>query len=349
MKLLYLSKYSNLGPSSRYRIYQYLPYLAKNGIEVDIRPLLGDGYFKIIEIDNFIIRKVIRIFYAFYRYMIRFFDILKAKDYSLVVIEQQVFPYLPFFLEYLLKILNRNIILEFDDAIFLTHPIKMPSLIKMGKMVIAGNSFLRDYALEFNQTVAVFPTVIELKRYPMYSMLIGEANKGSKIIICWIGLAYNLCYLKGLADVFKRLSIKYKIVLKIISNKEIAIEGVDIRFKRWSYETEVQEIQKSDIGVMPLIDDEWARGKCGLKLLQYMAAGLPSVASPVGVNKEIILDGENGFLASRDDEWYEKLLRLCEDHELRRRLGLAGRKTIQERYSIDIWAPRLVEVYKSNC
>ncbi|MBI5181895.1 MAG: glycosyltransferase family 4 protein [Nitrospirae bacterium] len=288
--------------------------------------------------------------------------------------------------------LNRNIILEFDDAIYLTHPRKMPRLIRMSKVVIVGNDFLKEYAVKYNQNVKVVPTVIDMRRYstnPPHPVPLpkgereslvsfishgekeslipfipqegeeikatsvvpppltgGGKGEGEKIIICWIGLAYNIDYLKQLADVFRKLSDK--ITLKIISNKGIEIEGVNVIFKKWSNETEVEEIKSSHIGIMPLKDDEWSRGKCGLKLLQYMAAGIPSVVSPVGVNKEIISDGVNGFLALTEDEWYEKLLRLCEDSELRRKIGLEGRKTIEEKYSINIWAPRLAEIYKEG-
>lgn len=346
MKVIYLSKYSSIGPSSRYRIYQYLPYLAEYGIDVDVRPLLKDRYFGIIKIDNFILKNLFKVFYAAYRYIIRFFDVLKSNKYDLVVIEHQAFPYLPFFLEYVLKMLNKNIIIEFDDAIYLTHPRKFPRLIKMCKAIIVGNNFLKDYAIKFNQNVKVMPTVIDMRRYVEKGQ--GSRVKGDegRIIICWIGLAYNIDYLKQLGDVFRKLSDK--ISLKIISNKGIEIEGVNIIFKKWNNETEVEEIQSSHIGIMPLRDDEWSRGKCGLKLLQYMAAGIPSAASPVGVNKEIISDGVNGFLASSEDEWYEKLLRLCEDFELRSKIGLEGRKTVEEKYSIEKWAPRLAEIYKEG-
>ena len=346
MKVIYLSKYSSIGPSSRYRIYQYLPYLAQYGIDVDIRPLLKDRYFEIIKIENFIVKNLFKIFYAAYRCIIRFFDVLKSNKYDLVVIEHQAFPYLTFFLEYFLRMLNKNIILEFDDAIYLTHPRKMPKLIKMSKAVIVGNDFLKEYAVKYNKNVKVVPTVIDMRRYVEKGQ--GSRVKGDegRIIICWIGLAYNIDYLKQLSDVFRKLSDK--ITLKIISNKNIEIEGVNIIFKKWNNETEVEEIQSSHIGIMPLRDDEWSRGKCGLKLLQYMAAGIPSAASPVGVNKEIISDGVNGFLASSEDEWYEKLLRLCEDFELRSKIGLEGRKTVEEKYSIEKWAPRLAEIYKEG-
>ena len=346
MKVIYLSKYSSIGPSSRYRIYQYLPHLAEYNIDVDVRPLLKDRYFGIIKIDNFILKNLFKVFYAAYRYIIRFFDVLKSNKYDLVVIEHQAFPYLTFFLEYFLRMLNKNIILEFDDAIYLTHPRKMPKLIKMSKAVIVGNDFLKEYAVKYNKNVKVVPTVIDMRRYVEKGQ--GSRVKGDegRIIICWIGLAYNIDYLKQLSDVFRKLSDK--ITLKIISNKNIEIEGVNIIFKKWNNETEVEEIQSSHIGIMPLRDDEWSRGKCGLKLLQYMAAGIPSAASPVGVNKEIISDGVNGFLASSEDEWYEKLLRLCEDFELRSKIGLEGRKTVEEKYSIEKWAPRLAEIYKEG-
>jgi glycosyltransferase involved in cell wall biosynthesis len=125
------------------------------------------------------------------------------------------------------------------------------------------------------------------------------------------------------------------------------IEGVHVEFRKWDHGTEVADLQTGHIGIMPLPDDEWTRGKCGLKLLQYMSMGMASIASPVGVNREIIQDGVNGFLASTHDEWYEKLLRLCEEAPLRTRIGQEARKTVIESYSLSVWAPRLIACYRS--
>jgi len=343
MKVLYLSKTSDIGPSSRYRIYQYVPYLEKNGIHCEIRPLFKKTYFRIIEIRNPILRVIFKALYCAYRFFVRLYDIRDVKRFNLVIIEHQIFPYLPSFLEHLVKKLNRNMVIEFDDAIYLTfmHRGKMEKLLKLSKGVIVGNDFLKNYALKFNTNVHVIPTVIDMDRYKPkihYSK--------DKIVIGWIGLAYNMNYLKDLENVFRTLGRNYKISLKVISSKLPDIDGVELVLGKWDYGEEAKDLQSIDIGIMPLPDNEWSRGKCGLKVLQYMAAGIPSVSSPVGVNREIIKDGVNGFLAEGYEEWIRKLSILIENEDLRKKIGNNGRTTVDEKYSLKVWAPRTADLYK---
>jgi len=344
MEILYLSKTSEIGPSSRYRIYQYIPYFKKYGINCKIRPLFKETYFKIININNTLIRIILKAIYSIYRLFVRLYEIRDVKKFDLVIIEHQIFPYLPPFLEYLIKKQNKNIVIEFDDAIYLTflHREKIGKILKLSKGVIVGNDFLKNYVVKFNPNVQVIPTTIDMERY---NPKIDDSR--DKAIIGWIGLAYNLNFLKSLENVFRKLSKKYKISLKVISGRPLEIGGVEVIFKKWSYDSEVEDLQSIDIGIMPLSENEWSWGKCGLKLLQYMAIGLPSVSSPIGVNNEIVNDGINGFLAKNDEEWFEKLSALIEDKNLRKEMGLNGRKTVEEKYSLTLWAPRLAEIYRN--
>lgn len=341
MKVLYLTKYSKWGASSRYRVYQYLDYFKSEGIECTICPLFEERYFKILFCLSGIRRLAQRIIYSGLRLGKRIIDLRYVIDHDLIVVEHEIYPYLPPILEYLVKFFNKNLIVEFDDAIFLTfgHGYKLPRIIRLVKHVIVGNDYLEKYALKYNKRVTVIPTAIDTEKYHFR-----ERRRGKEVIIGWIGLPYNLSHLRRLERVLKALSKRHPIVLKVISACELKMKGVKVINRRWDLETEIDELQGLDIGIMPLPDSEWARGKCGLKVLQYMGVGIPVVASPVGVNSEIIQDGVNGFLASSEKEWIEKLLLLIEDEELCRKLGKRGREMVEKYYSLKVNAPKLKAV-----
>jgi len=346
LKLFYFSKTSFTGPSSRYRIYQYIPYLREAGIEVIVAPLFKEGWFRIIDLYPRPVRAVAKGLYALRRLFARIKDILKAGKYDLYCFEHQAFPYVPAFLEWFAQRLNPNMLLEFDDAIYLTflHTKKIPRLIRMSKHVIVGNDFLKGYALQFNSHVTSIPTAVDTDRYKPKK----DYRFQGKIDIGWVGLAYNLPYVQKLEETLQKLKREIgDFRFTVICSKGLEIDGVDIIFKSWSYDDEIEDIRNLDIGIMPLEDDEWAKGKCGLKLLQYMACGVPVVASPVGVNAEIIRDGENGFLAATDKEWLEKLSLLARNEELRRKIGQKGRETVEKHYSLEFWGPKVASLYKS--
>lgn len=340
MRIIYFSKYSNIGPSSRYRIYQYLTYLRQSDIHVHISPLFGPMYFRILLINSKILSLILRLLYILPRFIVRTFSIPRAKYYDMVIIEHQLFPYLPLFFEKLIFCFNRKVVLEMDDAIYLTHPDKLPGLIRNSTHVIVGNKDLSDFVHKYNDKVTVVPTVIDIERYHLK-----KSVNTDRLVIGWIGLPYNFKYIRRLEGVLKDLSQKYPISVRIISSKSLLLDDIAIEFRRWSLEREIEELYQLHIGIMPLFNDEWCRGKCGLKLLQYMAGGLPVVASPVGINSEIVEDGKNGFLAWDDEDWYKKLSMLCESQQLRDLLGKEARKTVEERYSLSIWGPRLADFY----
>jgi glycosyltransferase involved in cell wall biosynthesis len=241
--------------------------------------------------------------------------------------------------------LNVPLIFDFDDAIWLEDksnhqgilgrlkkPGKTSEIIALADKVIAGNSYLSEYGLKFNNNVHIIPTTIDTERY-----IPREKAYGSQIVIGWSGSFSTIKHFEEIVPVLLQIKNKYqdKVSFKVIGdarylNSELGIQGI-----KWQAKTEVQDLQEFDIGIMPLPDEEWTKGKCGAKGLQYMGLAIPTIMSPVGVNTEIIADGVNGFLAETPDEWVDKLSQLIESVELRRKLGTAGRETVVKHYSVE--------------
>lgn len=351
MKIAYFSKTSACGPSSRYRIYQFLPYLQAAGIECSVKPLFGEQYFSLLEVRNSYLRVLGKVMYAGMRFLKRVWDLVMLGRPDLVVIEGQLFPYCPPWSERLLKWLDHKLVFEYDDAIYLTrfHRRKIPSLMLLSSAVVVGNNVLATHAKQFAPNVTVIPTVLDTDRFIPLRFSGNGDRRGSMqpLTIVWIGLAYNFPYLDVLAPVLQRLQLEFLARFRVVSSHPPRLAGVDVEFVPWALRTEVDSLQDCHIGVMPLPDTEWARAKCGLKLLQYMSVGMATVASAVGANREIITSGENGFLASAPNEWSDHLVRLCHDVELRTRLGEAGRRTVEERFALKIWGPRLAQTYQT--
>ena len=247
-------------------------------------------------------------------------------------------------------------IFDFDDAIWI--PVKSQTgispfikkivksekkfdkIMKLFTHIIAGNEYLARHSRLFNNNVSVIPTVVDTDYYKPVAQV---QKQQQNLVIGWIGSGSTAMYLKLLDNIWKHLPQHYR--LNVIGGTYNA-SGIQTNCIKWSLNTELAEMAEFDIGIMPLPDDEWAKGKCGLKALQYMAMEIPCVASPVGVNTEIIQDGVNGFLAKDEEEWIKKLTLLIENPELRQSLGKAGRKTVEERYSVKVWAPKYVEVLR---
>ena len=336
-----------MGASSRYRTYQYLDYLKQQGFKTDVSPLLGDEYLKRLYNGQKSSK-----FYFLKTFMNRFFEIFKTKNYDLLVVEKELFPYIPPLLEHLLKIMNPNIIVDYDDAIFANYQNKfllkgkIPTVIGLSKAVNVGNRCLADYARKFNRNMNLIPTGVDIRRYRTKE---NYEIKNGKIVIGWIGTPMTTRYLFEIQEVLSKLSQKCPIILRCIGTpSDFVMNGINIENVRWNESTEIKGLLTFDIGIMPLTNDPFSRGKCGLKLIQYMACGIPSVASPIGANKDIIQDGVNGFLANAADDWIHKFSLLIEDQKLREKIGKEGRKTVEEKYTLQVIAPKLLEIYKEN-
>jgi glycosyltransferase involved in cell wall biosynthesis len=253
-------------------------------------------------------------------------------------------------------------IFDFDDAIFLPSvsdanrfisalkaPGKVATIIRHSDHVIAGNDYLAAYARRFNDAVTVIPTCVDTTRFVPLPVSASSNNGGGarEPVVGWIGSPTTASYVRGLTNVLQRVRRQHPFVLRVSGAGEpLEVSGITTEQPPWTLSDEVRLFNTCDIGVYPLADDEWSRGKCGFKAIEFMACGVPVVAAAIGVNREIIKDGVNGFLASTEDEWVEKLGRLAVDPELRRRFGQAGRRTIEERYSLRVHAPTLAEILR---
>lgn len=350
MRVTYFSKSSSVGPSSRYRVFQFLPQFQAEGIDCRVAPLFGDTYFSILEVRSRALRICLKIPYVCARFLTRLGTLLMLRRQDLVITEGPLFPYAPPVLERLLRRLGHRIVVEMDDAIYLTpgHEAKIPALLKLASGVIVGNERLAVYARQCSSNVRVVPTVVDTDRFaPLAGRGVTSNSHADDVItIVWMGLAYNLKYLNVLVPAVRALQAQYHVKFRVVCSHAPKLAGVDVEFRPWDFSREVTDLQDATIGVMPLENTEWARGKCGLKLLQYLACGLPAVASPVGVNSDILVNGENGLLAMTEDEWYVQLHALCRQPHLRARLGQAGRRTVESRYSLALWGPRLADVYR---
>ena len=336
MKVVYYSKYSDEGPSSRYRVFQFLNSFRAAGVDVEIQSLFDHDYFSILQMQPGINRDLAKIKYVASRFRSRMS--WNGKDADLVVVEGQLFPYLPFQFEK--RYLPSKYLLEFDDALYLTHPSKLPKVISSARAIIAGNRTLAVFAERYNKDVHLVPTVVDTQRFHPQ-----KKPAGGKIRIGWTGLEYNYKYLRSLTPVFWKLTQKFSVEIVLLSSSPPPNFRFPFRFVKWESGAETQQINEFDIGVMPLKMDEWCKGKCGFKLLQYMSLGIPAVATPVGVNAEILRPGENGFTAIGLNEWEETLTRLINDANLREQIGQAARETVVERYSAEVWFPRILELY----
>lgn len=350
MKVHALTRTSSIGPSTRYRVEQYREALAAQGIELSTAPLFGPAWFAILERRPSPLRVVLKAGYSLGRLAARLRQAAAAARGAadVLLVEQQLFPYLPWAVERRLLPRDKPFILEFDDALWLTpgHERKLARLCAAARLVIVGNEFLAEFARRHAREVVVIPTTVDTERYarPPRARL-GPLRVG------WIGLRYNLGYLEPLARPLARLAAagtpcELRVISSGLPEPGPAWAGVRLVHRPWSLATEIDEIADCDAGVMPLPDTDWARGKCALKLLQFMAAGRPVIASPVGVNAKILVDGENGLLARDEAGWEAALARLARDPAEAARLGAAGRRTVEQGYSLTRGARLLAETYR---
>jgi glycosyltransferase involved in cell wall biosynthesis len=351
LKLLCLTRFAAAGASSRYRMYQYLPRLRACGFGVDVEPLFDDRY--IANINTGAGQRPVELLWATVR---RVLLLRRVRRYDLVWVEKEILPFVPDVLEQVLRAAGVRMVVDYDDATFHRYDQHASSLVRraLGRkidrvmasaaLVVAGNEYLADRARAAGAPrVELLPTVIDLDRYPRTA----PARPDGQLTVGWIGSPTTQRYLLEVGPALATFCRERDARLVAIGARaDFTVPGVPLEVVRWSEDGEVAALQQLDIGIMPLTDSPWERGKCGLKLIQYMGCGVPVIASPVGVNREIVVPGETGFLAPTGETWLAALRELGGSAELRARMGGAGRARAEARYSLHVAAPRLVEMLR---
>lgn len=353
VKVLALSPIPEEGAGCRFRISQYIPYLRDAGFDVTVSPFYSKEYFDFVYQPGNYLRKVTGLAALTLR---RIDELFSVRNYDLVFLYREAIPIGPPFIERAIARSGVPIVYDFDDAIFLPavseankavsflkDPGRVARILSVSEHVTVGNEFLAAYARKFNPRVTVIPTAVDTTKFVPRGATPQDA--GRKPIVGWIGSPTTFRYLESIKDLLAQVSARHPFTLKVSgAGRAVDFPGVDVQVAPWSMAGEVSLFNTCDVGVYPLTDDEWSKGKCGFKAIQCMACGVPVVAAAVGVNREIIVDGENSFLASNPSEWTEKLGRLLSDQPLRARMAEAGRRTIEDRYSLRVTAPRLAAV-----
>jgi glycosyltransferase involved in cell wall biosynthesis len=338
MTLLTLTKYSKAGASSRYRYYNYKESFKKEGINMIISPLLNQNYFKATH-------KYRKIYIIILAYLKRFLEIIKIlikpKKVDLIIIEYEIFPYFPAWFEWLLFKRKIKYIVDYDDAIFHKYDknillkSKISKVMKYASRVIVCNAYLEEYAKHYNKNIFIMPTLVLLDKYKK-AIESYQKPKKKPFVIGWIGSKTTSPYIFELLFVLELFMKKYDdIVLHLIGFDDLLLKNKTPKIKiiPWNEDTEIEEILNFDIGIMPLRDDAWARGKCAFKLIQYMSAKKPVIASAVGMNSSLIEEGINGYTVSSNQTWLKALEKLYKDESLRDEMAKNNFAKIEKYYN----------------
>jgi glycosyltransferase involved in cell wall biosynthesis len=340
-------------PSQRYRFDQYLPFLAQSDVVVDYSYLIeakDDAAF--YASGNYL--KKAGIFWRAVRKRMK--EINNAHKYDLVFVQREAFMLGTSYFERKIAA-QRPLIFDFDDAIwqqvvsegnrklaFLKNANKTQEIIRAATEIWAGNDYLADFARQYNQNVRVVPTTVDTDEYQHHPY---RRDENAPICIGWSGSFTTVPHFESALPALEIIAQKYgrKVCFKLIGDANYRNEKLRLQGTAWARSTEIAELSSIDIGIMPLPDDEWTQGKCGLKALVYMSMLIPTVLSPVGVNRQIVSHNQNGLWASSTDEWVEQLSRLIDDADLRQRLAQNARLSVVQNYSVDAWKQRYLDYF----
>jgi glycosyltransferase involved in cell wall biosynthesis len=340
-------------PGQRFRLEQWEPYLQREGIEITYAPFVQASLTRLLQRRGSWLSKGIGLLRALSR---RAVDGMSVSGIDLVYILREGALLGPAGAERLLALRRIPFVFDFDDAVwvryvspanlylsYLRFPGKTASLCRLAGHVIAGNTYLATYASRYSARVTIVPTTIDTEVYRPLTR-----SPPLRPVIGWTGSYSTAQYLSLVRPVLERLRRRYDFRLVLVGGGEgFHADGVDVECRPWSSAREIQDISQFDVGIMPLPDAEWERGKCGLKALQYMALAIPPVVSPVGINQEIVAHGHNGLLAENETQWESALEQLLRSPDLRSRLGVAARETVERSFSAVQHAPRVAEIFRT--
>lgn len=331
-------------PSTRFRMLPYVSALRSLGYSCDVAYSYPEKYDSYRLIGWRLSQRLKR--------SVRKWQVLKAgfTGYSAIVIERELFDSPDFQIEEQVSKLSAKLILDVDDGVFLRYPEKFRRLVQLSDHVIAGSSIIAAKLEPDSKSISVIPTVLDLDEYP--TKMQHDHVTDAALRIGWIGTDSNVEYLNLVMPAIRRIQQEHSCFLRVITGSKSSLQkldtdGVEVEFFQWDPATAIQKLSECHIGVMPLPDEEWQQYKCGCKLLQYMACWIPSIASPVGVNRDIIRHGSNGLLAATTEEWQNCLGRLLKQHTLRNELGQNGRSTVEESFSLSSQITRFLTVLTS--
>ena len=343
-KILFIAAHRpDRSPSQRYRFEQYFNFLQENGYQCELSFILSESDDKAFYSTGSIFQKF---FITLKSFKIRIKDVRRSNQFDIIFIQREAFMTGSVFFEKQFSKSKAKTIFDFDDSIWLLDTSKANKIwqwmksakktrkiIAVSDLIFAGNNYLADYANQFNENVKIIPTTINTNLFQRKS----EYKDNQKICIGWSGSLTTIKHFENAIPFLVKIKQKYpdKVFFKVMGDQTYQNEELDIKGIPWSSATEVEILSSFDIGIMPLPDDQWVKGKCGLKGLSYMALEVPTIMSAVGVNPGIIDEGVNGFLANTEEEWVNKISLLIESFELRKKIGKNARKTVEKKYSTE--------------
>ncbi len=346
MKVLFLTTYPIEGPVERFRYIQYFNKFRQFSIEPIFHPLINSKLYRIKNKKGAIFI-FLKIFLFIPRFLLRIYDIITSFTYDSVIISREIIPFGPIILEPLLFYFQKKVIFDFDDAIFAEGKYfgkwrswwyngnKAQFLINRSSIIIAGNKFLADYARHYNDNVNILPTGVDMNKFCPPP----DKEENERPIVGWVGTKGGLYLVQELLPLLRDLSKEIKFTFKVIGPSNVNLEipsGIDFVYEIWSMANEIDSLRTFDIGIMPLGNEVVDLGKCSFKVIQYMACGIPPIASNIGMNKDVIEDGVTGFLVNNKEEWIYAFRKLLNDQKLRHTIGNNARERIQKTFSSEI-------------